>query len=436
MYGCQQILIHTSEDVKAILEFICGEANKLANCGIYYCRQMLFKNNRFVSKYDLDTELKNNPHFKAMRSACAQQILHDVVESFTSYKRLKSLWHKGQLENKPKPPNYRKKGGMCAVSCPARWIKLVEDKFLKIPLGKQVKAWFGIDSFMLPMPSNLDFKAIKEFRIVPRNNCFYLECIYLQKEITPVESNLNALGIDQGLDNWLTCVSNTGKSFIIDGKKVKSQNQWFNKKITLLKKDKPHGYWDDELAKLTEKRNRQMKDNINKAARFIISWCLTNNVSIIVFGWNQRQKDSINLGKKVNQEFTQIPTAKLKNRLAQLCEQYGIKFVENEESYTSKSSFLDNDLLPIVGAKPDGWQPSGKRIKRGLYRTATGKLINCDCQGAVNILKKVATQLGITLAKVGREVLTLPERYGLTRLSKFYRKRCEASIYCASTTSV
>jgi hypothetical protein len=118
-----------------------------------------------------------------------------------------------------------------------------------------------------------------------------------------------------------------------------------------------------------------------------------------------------------------------------LCEQYGLKFVETEESYTSKSSFLDNDLLPTVGAKPDGWQESGKRIKRGLYRTASGKLINCDCQGAANILKKVATQLGITLAKVGKEVLTLPERYGLTRLSKLYRKRCEASIYCASTTS-
>ena len=108
----------------------------------------------------------------------------------------------------------------------------------------------------------------------------------MQKEVTNVESNLNALGIDHGLDNWLTCVSNIGKSFIIDGKKVKSQNQWFNKKVALIKKDKPQGYWDNELAQLTEKRNRQMKDNINKAARFIISWCLTNNVSIIVFGCN------------------------------------------------------------------------------------------------------------------------------------------------------
>ncbi len=118
------------------------------------------------------------------------------------------------------------------------------------------------------------------------------------------------------------------------------------------------GYWDDELASLTEKRNRQMRDNVNKAARFIINWCLNHDISIIIFGWNQRQKNSINIGKKNNQEFVQIPTARLKNRINQLCEQCGIKFIETEESYTSKASFLDDDLLPTVGAKPDGWQSS------------------------------------------------------------------------------
>ena len=146
MYGCQQNLIHANDDIKAILDFICSEANKLANCGIYYCRQIFFKAYRYVKKYELDSVLKNNPHFKAMRSACAQQVLHDVVESFTSYKRLSKLWKNGQLTNKPRLPKYRKKGGMAVVSCPARWIKLV-DGMLKIPLGKQVKAWFGLDHF-------------------------------------------------------------------------------------------------------------------------------------------------------------------------------------------------------------------------------------------------------------------------------------------------
>ncbi len=426
MYGCQQVLIHPTEEVKAILEFICSEANKLANCAIYYCRQMLFKASRYVGKYELDETLKGNIHFKAMRSACAQQICHDVVESFTSYRRLLALWKRGELAGKPRLPNYRKKGGMAVVSCPARWTKLTEDNQLKIPLGKQVKAWFGIDHFLLSMPSNLNYKDIKEFRIVPRNNCFYLECVYKQKELPKVSPSLNVLGIDHGVDNWLTCVSTTGKSFIINGKKVKSQNQWYNKQVAKIKRGKAQDYWDDNLASITEKRNRQMRDNINKSARFIVNWCLHNNISTVVFGWNSRQKDSINIGKKNNQEFVQIPTARLKNRIAQLCEQYGIQFIETEESYTSKSSFLDNDLLPTVGEKPDGWQPSGKRVKRGLYRSKDGFLINSDCQGAVNIIRKVIAQLKASLAKVTRGVLSLPQRYDLDRLSKSYRKQAES----------
>jgi IS605 OrfB family transposase len=182
-------------------------------------------------------------------------------------------------------------------------------------------------------------------------------------------------------------------------------HQWYNKQVALLKEGKEQGSWDEQLAAITEKRNRQMRDNINKAARFVLNWCLNHEVSTIIFGWNQRNKDSINIGQVNNQQFVQIPTARLKNRIAQLSEQYGIKFVETEESYTSKASFLDNDYLPTFGEKPEGWKSSGKRVKRGLFRTAKGRLINADCNGAANILSKVATQLGLDLAKVSKAVL-------------------------------
>ncbi|MEQ9494240.1 MAG: hypothetical protein RJP96_11560, partial [Algiphilus sp.] len=92
-----------------------------------------------------------------------------------------------------------------------------------------------------------------------------------------------------------------------------------------------------------------------------------HRIGIVVFGWNRRNKDGIKLGKKTNQEFVQIPIARLKNRIEQLCEPYGIQFVETEESYTSKASFIDNDPLPVFGSKPEGWTPSGKRVKRGMY---------------------------------------------------------------------
>ncbi|NES85743.1 MAG: IS200/IS605 family element transposase accessory protein TnpB [Moorea sp. SIO1G6] len=426
MYGCQQHLISTTPENRAILEFICSEANKLTNCGIYYCRQILFKAGKYLTNAELDKIMKTNPHFKAMRSACAQQTLHGVIESFKSYKALSKLYKKGQLSNKPRVPTYRKKGGLAVVSYPARWVKQVKGQ-LKFTLGKQIKAWFGIDNFMLPMPSNIDFGSIKEYRFVPRNGCLYIDFVYERSTPEQVQKTDKVLGIDPGVNNWLTCVSTTGKSFILDGRKVKSQNQRYNKRVASLKKGKEQSYWDDELASLTEKRNIQMRDNINKGARFIVNWCLRNEVSTIVFGWNQRNKDSINIGKRNNQNFVQIPTAKLKNRIEQLCIEHGIKFVETEESYTSKASFLDRDFLPTLGGKPEGWKETGRRIRRGLYRSGKGELINSDCNGAANILRKVATQLEFSLAEVGRAVLNLPQRYKLDSLSRSYREAASRS---------
>ena len=433
MYGCQQALIKADSETLAVLEYLCSEANKLTNCGIYYARQMLLKAGHYVSKAELDKKLKTNIHFKAMRSCCSQQVLHGVYESFKSYRKLKKKWDKGKLPNKPQLPKYRKKGGMTVVTYPASRVKQINNNKIRFSLGKQVRAWFGISYFELKTPSNLDFSNVREVRILPRNGCFYVEYVYKCSDKKAKVDTSNALGIDSGLNNWLTCVSTTGKSFIIDGRKVKSQNQWYNKSVAKLKKGKPHAYWDWELADLTEKRNRQMRDAVNKSARFVINWCLANNVGTIVFGWNKRNKDGVRLGKKNNQEFVQIPTAKLKNRIAQLCEQYGLRFIETEESYTSKASFLDDDFLPNYGEKPEQWKPSGKRTKRGEYKTNKKRNMNADCNGASNILKKVSTQLGLDLAKVSRVALTLPQRYRLDDLSKLYRNRCENA--CLQTAS-
>lgn len=220
----------------------------------------------------------------------------------------------------------------------------------------------------------------------------------------------HALSIDHGLDNWLTCVDTQGHSFIIDGKPIKSKNQWYNKRVAILKESKPQGFWSKQLAALTEKRNRQMRDAINKAARIVINHCLKYKIGRIVLGWNEGQKQSIKLGDKVNQEFVLIPTARLKNRIKQLSDLYGIQFIETEESYTSKASFLDGDFIPTYGEKPDNWKPSGKRIKRGLYQSDAGWLINADCNGSANILRKVARRFEIDLSRLGSGALTTPLR--------------------------
>ncbi|WP_421821332.1 RNA-guided endonuclease InsQ/TnpB family protein, partial [Flectobacillus sp.] len=415
-YGCQQVLIKAEKNLSAILEFVCGESAKLSNCGTYYARQLYFKTGKIPSKFDLHKLFKSNNHFQALYSHVAQQCLTTVAESFKSYLGLVKAVRKGAIEQRPRLPGYRK-NGLALVTFPRADVKL-KDSLLRFPLGSKVKVWFGLDAFYLPMPSNLKYEDIREIRILPRNHCFYAEFVYKMPSISQLSivNKENVLGIDPGINNWLTCVSNVGTSLIIDGKHLKSMNQNYNKRISTLKENKPQGFWSKQLAHITEKRNRQVKDGVNKAARQVIRHCLENQIGTVVFGWNKGQKQDINLGAKTNQKFVQIPTARLKDRIAELCEQYGIIFVETEESYTSKSSFLDGDMLPTFGAKPEGWQPSGNRVKRGLYRTAQGYKLNADCNGAANIIKKVAMKLGLDLSGISRVSLSAPLKVRLWNL--------------------
>lgn len=412
MFGCQQVLIKTDKDTQAILEYLCSESNDLYNCAVYYARQIWFKTGKIVSGFDLTAEMKTNRHFNAGYASSMQQTCINVGEAFKSFKQLLAKSKKGELEQKPKPPKYRKSGGLFTVTYPKRWLKL-NDGMIRFPLGNQVKAWFGISEFFLPMPSNLDLKVVMEIRILPRNGAFYAEFVYpVQTESYPLDPS-KALGLDPGLNNWLTCVSTEGDSFIVDGKELKALNQWYNKQVSTMKDGKPQGFWSRTLAQITEKRNRQMRDAVNKAARIVVNYCLKNGIGLVVFGWNKGQKDSANMGAKTNQKFVSVPTAKLKDRIAQLCEQYGIRFEETEESYTSKASFLDNDELPKYGEKTQSWKSLGRRVKRGLFRTATFGYINADCNGAANILRKVKGKLGLDLSGLTRGVLTAPIRIRL-----------------------
>ena len=414
MLGCQQNLISPNNDLKAILEFLCSESSKLTNCGIYYARQMYFKTGVIPSRADLHKVLgteNRNLHYKAFYSDTAQQILTTVAESLKSYIGLLKGIRSGTVTQRPRLPNYRQ-GGLALVTYTWRSVKLKGGP-QRFPLGTQLKAWFGLDAFYLPLPTNLDHKAIREYRILPINGCFYLELIYKTENVQADVDPSKALMIDHGMNNWLTCVSNIGTSFIIDGLHLKSLNQGYNKRVAFLMEGKANGYWSKRLERLTENRNWTMRDAINKAARKVINHCLDNNLGTVVFGWNRDMKNGANMGVKTNQKFVQIPTGRLKDRIAQLCEQQGIRFVETEEFYTSKASFLDLDLLPTFGEKPEGWQPCGKRIKRGLYRTLEGFLINADCNGAANIGRKVAATLGLCLKEVSRGALLTPLRVPL-----------------------
>jgi len=177
MFGCQQVRINPDQGLKAVLEYLCRESNKLNNCAIYYARQIYFKTEKIINKFALINELKSNPHYGAMYSQVAQQTILSVAESFSSFLGLLKGIKAGPLDQKPRIPNYKKKGGFALVAYPSQAVKL-KPEGLRFPLGTKVKAWFGLDAFYLPMPSNLDHKAVREYRILPRNGEFYLELVY------------------------------------------------------------------------------------------------------------------------------------------------------------------------------------------------------------------------------------------------------------------
>ena len=430
------MLIKLEQHDMNVLEFLATQSNKLRNCAIYLLRQAYFTFGEILDdKFGLHAELKTNPHYQVFYSQAAQQICTEVAESFTSYKELLPLWYSGQLKDKPKLPKYRKKNGCAGWTYPRQALSFdIDTGLIRLPLGNRFKSEFGLESLYITMPHNIKFEAIKELRILPRNKCFYAEFVYHKAQAEElVLDKSRALAIDHGVNNWLTCVPNTDdNSFIIDGFKLKSLTQWYNKQVATIKEGKPQGFWNDKLAHITEKRNRQVKDAVNKAVRFLVNYCLKNNIGTLVFGWNQGNKDGIETGKVNNQKIVQTPTARLKNRIEELCHEHGINFVETEESYTSRASFLDGDSLPKYGERPDNWKPSGTRTTRGQYKTTHGEFVNADTQAAANIFRKVEAQLGLNLVKVCRAVLTLPTRVFLWNTKS--KKRRGTALACLEVT--
>jgi len=370
LMGVQQNLMYCAADIKAILTFLCEQSNSLYNCGLYWGRQIFFKTGRIISKFEPIYEVGDNIHAKAMPSVPAQQTLLSVSEAFKSFKELSHKFVIGELDFRPRPPDYRLSGGLFKVAYPntgSQRPKLSEDgQTLTFSLGNQVNRWFGVKSFNLPMPANLKYFKVIEFTILPKNGAFYLEASYeIEKESQ--ELNINeALGIDLGCaSNLMACVDTLGNSFLVDSKQAKAMNQLYNKRIAQRKKSKSQDYWDVVCDAITRKRNNQMRDMVNKAAKLVIDHCILHKLGTLVIGWNIGIKDECDMGKRENQKFVQMPLAKLKTRISQLCELHGIRFIETEKANTSVASYLDGDSLPKHGQKPKGWKASGKRSLRG-----------------------------------------------------------------------
>lgn len=417
--GVQQVLLRPDPETKAILQYLCEQSGKVYNSAVYFSRQIFFKTGKMMTgKFDLlyEPTVAKNLNAQSLPSTPLQQTLLSVSESWKSFKEVRSLHSKSELNFKPKPPGYLQGSKLFKVAYPNSGGQkpLLKDGQLRFSLGLTVSRWFGVKEFFLPAISNIEMAKVKEFTILPKNGVFYLECSY-EVPIQKADVDLSeALGIDLGTSaNMAACVGTKGDSFLIDAFEMKAMNQLWNKRVATRKEEKSSDHWDSWLDRVTRKRNHQMRDGVNKAAKLIVDHCIEQGIGTIVCGWNEGFKSNSDMGRMNNQTFVQMPLAKLRDRIKELCEVNGLRFEITEEAYTSKASFLDGDSLPKYGEKPEGWKASGKRVKRGLYQSVDGSSVNADLNGAANILRKVASNLDIDLSKVGRRNLTSAARIKL-----------------------
>ena len=387
----KQELKHLAKDEYLSLRKLSHIAKNLTNEAIYNVRQYYFKEEKYLKYADNYKLLKTSVNYRLLNSNMSQQILKEVDGSFKAFFGLLKLAKKGKYSFKDiKLPHYLPKDGYTTLVI--GFVRINDNKLI-VPYSNRFRK--DNKTISINIPPVLKDRKIKEIRIIPKSNARYFEVQYTY-EAKEVQSNLNkdnALAIDLGIDNLCACVTSTGSSFIIDGRRLKSINQWYNKQNSYLQsiKDKQHinVKQTDRQYRLTNKRNRCVSDYLSKAARLIINYCLNNDIGNIVVGYNETFQKDVALGKLTNQSFVQIPYGRLRDKLEYLCTLYGINCIKQEESYTSKASFFDKDDIPVYNAdNPKDYSFSGTRVKRGLYRTRSGKTLNADINGALNILKK------------------------------------------------
>ena len=379
----KQQVKHLSKDDYKTLRTLCHIAKNLTNQAIYNVRQYYFDEGEYLNYQKNYALLKDSDNYKILNSNMSQQILKEVDGSFKSFFALLKLAKKGKCAFKDcKLPHYLPKDGFATLVI--GFVRLKENKLI-IPFSQSFKKSHKPIQITIP-PILLD-KKVKEIRIIPKANARFFEIQYTY-EAECVQRNLNtndALAIDLGINNLVTAVTSDGKSFIIDGKRLKSINQWYNKRNAKLQsiKDKQHlGKKPTKQQKaIARDRNNKVNDYMSKTACIlsgirriadlrIINYCIANDIGTLVIGYNNTFQRNSDMGRVNNQNFVNIPYGKLRDKLEYLCELNGIIFVKQEESYTSKASFFDNDEIPVYNDdNPKDYNFSGKRIYRGLYRT-------------------------------------------------------------------
>ncbi len=374
----KHIIRRTDKRYKELMN-LCHLSKNLYNTVLYTIRQHWFETekddtvrHKFLNYYDVWNILKvGNVDYKALEYHSAQLVIKQVEANFSSFFSLLKLKSQGKYQKKVRLPRYLDKDGYNVISFNQFKKKELKNGYVTLPKSKTLR--FKVKN------TNLHF-----INVVPKNDFVQVNFIYKKPEKQLKKDNGKYLGIDLGIDNLATCTSNVIQSFIVDGKKVKHINQFYNKKIGEVKselKKKNNKEKSHKTRQLTLKRNNKIDDYFHKASRYIINQAVFNDIRTIIVGHNKNWKQEVNIGKVNNQKFVQIPFDKLIHQLKYKGTLEGVNVIEVEESYTSKCSFIDNEGIE----KHEDY--IGKRVQRGLFQNSKN-LINADVNGSLNIMRK------------------------------------------------
>ncbi len=366
------------------IDRLCFLSKNLYNYANYLIRQSFIFEGMYRDYLDIQKTVQNSEAYQAMPAKVSQQILMILDRNWKSFLAANQSYKNSpeKFLGRPKLPKYKNKETgrnllvytIQALSQPQLNQRIIHPSQTQIYLKTQGER-----------------SQIKQVRIVPRLNHYVIEVIYEESEKQyQLEENARA-SIDIGLNNLATLTFNQAgiKPLLINGRPLKSINQYYNKVRGSLQALLRENQSSQRLKKLCKKREFKINDYLHKASRLIINTLISHKIGTLIIGENPEWKQEINLGKKNNQNFVQIPHTQLMEMLSYKAKMVGIKVIFTEESYTSIASFIDNDAIPVYknGDKNQSTF-SGKRVKRGLYRTGCGRLINADVNGSLNIMRK------------------------------------------------
>lgn len=379
-------LIKPSHELYATLDDLTFKAKNLYNHGLYLYRQSYFEHKSNLDKpvlswTDIDKSLRKQGHddIRALPSKVAGAVLKNLGENITSYWKSVRLKRDGRLALKPKLPGYLHK-------TEGRYPLSFNYQTFGAKRGSNNELFLCPKGINLPIPTKV--ADPKQVRIVPKHNNFIIEVIYNVEESAPKHTSKYA-GIDLGVDNFATVTFSTkNRPLIIKGLELKSINQGYNRLISKAQSLLPGTQKTSKsIHRLWSRRSWILRTKIHQMTAFLATLFDEMRIEKVFIGKNTGWKHKLPFGKKVKQRFAYLPYETFIEQLSYKCQLRGITVVVQEESYTSKASFLDNDDIPVYG-ETDNPKFSGCRVKRGLYRSSDGQLINADVNGSYNIMRK------------------------------------------------